>query len=77
MKTSNHYMLYHSPWQPSGKAPVPYGSESLHTLPPAISPKPGLCSLHDTWEEMTQAEEELPKFLREEIQRKGVKRTKN
>lgn len=44
MKASNHYMLYHSPWQPSGKAPVRYVSESLHTLPPAIIPKPGLCS---------------------------------
>lgn len=45
MKSSNHHVLYHSPWQPhpSGKAPVPCGSESPHVLPSAIILNPELC----------------------------------
>lgn len=34
-------------------------------------------TLHNAWEEVAQAEGELPKLLREEIQRKRVKKPKN
>lgn len=36
-----------------------------------------MSTLHSTWEEVAQAEGELPEFLSEEIQRKKVERTKN
>jgi len=79
MKSLNYHVLYYCPWQllPNSKAVVLFSSEALA---PCHGWNPSLqvgwsCSLHCVQEEMSQAEVELPKLLREDVKRKRVRRT--
>lgn len=79
MKSLNYHVLYYCPWQllPNSKAVVLFSSEALA---PCHSWNPSLqvvwsCSLHCVQEEMSQAEVELPKLLREDVKRRRVRRT--
>lgn len=77
----NYHVLYHCPWQllPNSKAVVLFSSEPFtpwHCWNPSLQAECS-CSLHCAQEEMSQAEVELPKLFMEDVQRKGVRRTKS